>query len=680
MKKEQLGFKDISWDSIAGPTYFFMTEFLLVSIVSFVVFVNCLIQICCNSSKARGININQQLHQIQNNLQVQGNPLSQDRSSVSSIDGISMMSGASGSAVSSYTNEIKISIWFLYISIPGLLVLFLLLRNITQLDDLKKETGNNEVNILNNKGEMVLLYLFGILAISIAFFDQIKCWMAEMMINSDQDTLHYEYVVNLRRISHIMMFQSRQQILNRVQNPGERQPSIDGIEREQQQQELEKILKDPEINKIPKFFLKMSNSYFMSTQKYSQYLKGFLFKKRKKVTISQMTTTDIALKNQTNTRITNEPRVTRLGDTHNNLSINKKNDVCFCSNEKRNRQAQQTIHKHVFTEENYDDIYFKTAGKDIIRKEEQRRNSHREVDKLPHYLQSLEDNHNPLPCKESLPSSIQNVDCMICFSAPADSVIAPCGHGGVCFECCQKIIQDVVNKNQHLTYQTTKVYNFRCHLCRNLGLKIYQLDLDPLRLKIQMLKQRQSQKINNQQDQRQLCIPVKSYIDLIINPLLCINLNEDVNNALMQDTGLQTIEENKQNEDFMELDELDASQEVSRNMMQYIFLNNLESNLNFERHQERLETEKVPATSDIGFNKKFVNQQQQDPLNYTLSIGINIDVHSENGQQTMRFQLPSDIDENIDEDMQNRDISMYFQENDDPIRVKLETTFQQYSQ
>lgn len=40
----------------------------------------------------------------------------------------------------------------------------------------------------------------------------------------------------------------------------------------------------------------------------------------------------------------------------------------------------------MFTEEYYDDIYFKTAGKDIITKEERRRNSHREVDHLPHYL------------------------------------------------------------------------------------------------------------------------------------------------------------------------------------------------------------------------------------------------------------------------------------------------------
>jgi len=68
-------------------------------------------------------------------------------------------------------NIVKISIWFLFISIPGLLVLFLLVRNITSLDDLKKESGQEDANIMNNRGEMMLLYLFGIIALTIAFFD-----------------------------------------------------------------------------------------------------------------------------------------------------------------------------------------------------------------------------------------------------------------------------------------------------------------------------------------------------------------------------------------------------------------------------------------------------------------------------------------------------------------------------
>jgi hypothetical protein len=40
-------------------------------------------------------------------------------------------------------------------------------------------------------------------------------------------------------------------------------------------------LNDPDINKEPKFLLKMSNSYYMSVQKYTGYLKSFMFKKRK---------------------------------------------------------------------------------------------------------------------------------------------------------------------------------------------------------------------------------------------------------------------------------------------------------------------------------------------------------------------------------------------------------------
>lgn len=124
---------------------------------------------------------------------------------------MSMVSGASRTS-SSYTGEIKISLWFLYLSIPGLLVLFMLLRNLTQLDELKKESSNKEANILNNRGELILLYFFGIMAISIAFFDQLKCWMAEMMLNSDQDTLHYEYVVCLRKMN-----QQRQIMQRRMQ-------------------------------------------------------------------------------------------------------------------------------------------------------------------------------------------------------------------------------------------------------------------------------------------------------------------------------------------------------------------------------------------------------------------------------------------------------------------------------
>ena len=68
-------------------------------------------------------------------------------------------------------------------------------------------------------------------------------------------------------------------------------------------------------------------------------------------------------------------------------------------------------------------------------------------------------------------------------------MIVPCGHGGICFECCQKIINGVVNSEVEENQQTTtipfylvgknfdiKIYNIRCHLCRNIGLKVFQLD------------------------------------------------------------------------------------------------------------------------------------------------------------------------------------------------------------
>jgi len=39
---------------------------------------------------------------------------------------------------------------------------------------MKKEATDESVNVLSNKGELILLYLFGVIALSIAFFDQIK--------------------------------------------------------------------------------------------------------------------------------------------------------------------------------------------------------------------------------------------------------------------------------------------------------------------------------------------------------------------------------------------------------------------------------------------------------------------------------------------------------------------------
>ena len=83
------------------------------------------------------------------------------------------------------------------------------------------------------------MYFFGIMAISIAFFDQLKCWMAEMMINSDQDTLHYEYVVCLRKMSQRRQLEQRrlmerQEAEQMSRNANEREISLEAIERDQQ--------------------------------------------------------------------------------------------------------------------------------------------------------------------------------------------------------------------------------------------------------------------------------------------------------------------------------------------------------------------------------------------------------------------------------------------------------------
>ena len=49
-KSEGLLLNNTSWEQLLAPLYFFMTELLLVAIVSFVVLVNSVIQLCCNQS------------------------------------------------------------------------------------------------------------------------------------------------------------------------------------------------------------------------------------------------------------------------------------------------------------------------------------------------------------------------------------------------------------------------------------------------------------------------------------------------------------------------------------------------------------------------------------------------------------------------------------------------------
>ncbi len=77
----------------------------------------------------------------------------------------------------------------------------------------------------------------------------------------------------------------------------------------------------------------------------------------------------------------------------------------------------------------------------------------------------------------------QQEQCLICLSSAADAVIGPCGHGGLCFACCQTLIADVIAKQpresseptHYILSQGRKVYNFRCHLCRMIGLRVYQV-------------------------------------------------------------------------------------------------------------------------------------------------------------------------------------------------------------
>ena len=83
----------------------------------------------------------------------------------------------------------RVSLWFLYIAVCGLLCLFLLLKNAGKLrNQLKSESQSGnftsqsdeftkeeiQVSILSNKGELVLLYLGGVLLMTLLFFSGLK--------------------------------------------------------------------------------------------------------------------------------------------------------------------------------------------------------------------------------------------------------------------------------------------------------------------------------------------------------------------------------------------------------------------------------------------------------------------------------------------------------------------------
>jgi hypothetical protein len=105
-KAEGLLLRGTSWEQLLAPLYFFMTELLLIAIVSFVVLVNSVIQLCCNQgSRASRLARNYQNSNAQE----------------------------SNSLISNHSALVRVSVWFLYVAVCGLLCLFLMLKNASSL-------------------------------------------------------------------------------------------------------------------------------------------------------------------------------------------------------------------------------------------------------------------------------------------------------------------------------------------------------------------------------------------------------------------------------------------------------------------------------------------------------------------------------------------------------------------
>ena len=66
-----------------------------------------------------------------------------------------------------------------------------------------------------------------------------------------------------------------------------------------------------------------------------------------------------------------------------------------------------------------------------------------------------EPTHNPQSLKSMsvLSESDAQSNCLVCFEEPADVVLMPCGHGGICYSCASSIC----NKNR------------LCFLCRKVS-------------------------------------------------------------------------------------------------------------------------------------------------------------------------------------------------------------------
>lgn len=106
---------------------------------------------------------------------------------------------------------------------------------------------------------------------------------------------------------------------------------------------------------------------------------------------------------------------------------------------------------------------------------------------------------------------------MICMTELADSVMVPCGHGGICFQCSQHIIQENVDKYEPFVFNNIEFQNVNCHLCRKLCLKVYQLDMRYL--------QNQKSYKRGRVKQSGIRIPVINYINLIEDPFKVVKVN-----------------------------------------------------------------------------------------------------------------------------------------------------------
>jgi hypothetical protein len=142
-KNEKLLFKNAKWEQMLSPFYFYMTECLLVGIVSFVVMVNSFIQLCCHG--ANGTSNSRMWNRFElKNAQESNNTILTNPSAL-----------------------VRVSLWCLYITICGLLSLFLLLKNSGRLSD-------TEVSILYNKGELVILYFGGLILLTLLFYRSLR--------------------------------------------------------------------------------------------------------------------------------------------------------------------------------------------------------------------------------------------------------------------------------------------------------------------------------------------------------------------------------------------------------------------------------------------------------------------------------------------------------------------------